>query len=98
MRPRLVVVALFLLVVAGIAQAAAQARVVSGEVRDAATAAPVAGAEVSVRGTAISTRTAPDGTFTLGVPAGSVELVVRRIGYQRALVTVPAASSTVTVS
>ncbi|HKP14834.1 MAG TPA: TonB-dependent receptor, partial [Gemmatimonadaceae bacterium] len=43
---------------------------------------PIAGAQVQVLGTAAATRTDDQGRFTLGrLPAGSLELEVRRLGF-----------------
>ncbi|HEX9582312.1 MAG TPA: TonB-dependent receptor [Gemmatimonadales bacterium] len=56
---------------------------VVGVVRDAAQGSPVADVEVLVDGTDLSATTALDGRYTLvTVPAGTVALRFRRIGYQ----------------
>ena len=55
------------------------------------------GARISVRGTIITAVTRADGTYSIGVPVGTIELVVIRIGYTRANVTVLAGQSTVDV-
>ena len=53
-----------------------------GRVLDGAHGTPIAGAQVSVAGTTLSTTTAMDGRYTLpAAPAGPVEIRVRRIGY-----------------
>ncbi|MBW8769124.1 MAG: carboxypeptidase regulatory-like domain-containing protein [Gemmatimonadetes bacterium] len=53
----------------------------AGTVRDG-TGQPVVGATIRVIGTAAATRTDERGTFTLsGLPAGSQEVEVRRLGY-----------------
>ncbi len=67
----------------------AQTRVLTGTVTDAITGEPVAGAEVTVPNTTIRAFVNQDGTFTLGVPTGSVQILIRRIGYKRYLLTVP---------
>src|SRR5687767_2076883 len=55
---------------------------ISGRVRDAATAVPLAGVQVRVDGTALGTMTRADGTYTItGVPAGAHFVSARRIGY-----------------
>ena len=97
MRTRKVGFAFLFLLVAGVTQAFAQTRVVTGRVTDAVTNAPVVSAQVMVSGTTISTVTAADGAFTIGVPTGTVALVIRRIGYKRFDVTVAANTSTVQV-
>ncbi|HEY2026237.1 MAG TPA: TonB-dependent receptor plug domain-containing protein, partial [Gemmatimonadaceae bacterium] len=52
---------------------------------------PVASASVNVQGTTIGAYSAADGRYTLvGVPAGPQAIVVRRIGYQRVTVALPA--------
>ncbi|HEX5635017.1 MAG TPA: TonB-dependent receptor plug domain-containing protein, partial [Gemmatimonadales bacterium] len=67
---------------AGVASAAAaQGATVRGRVVDAASATPVAEAEVLV-GSVRRATTAEDGTFELrGLPAGTLELTVRRLGF-----------------
>ena len=58
------------------------AAIVEGVVRDAAGGAAVAGANVSVVGTAIGASTDAEGRFLLaGVDAGSAEIRVTRVGY-----------------
>ncbi|HXV85076.1 MAG TPA: TonB-dependent receptor, partial [Gemmatimonadales bacterium] len=56
---------------------------VVGVVRDAGQGSPIAGVEVLVDGTDLTASTALDGRYTLNaVPAGTVALRFRRIGYQ----------------
>ncbi|MCZ6857183.1 MAG: carboxypeptidase-like regulatory domain-containing protein, partial [Gemmatimonadetes bacterium] len=98
MRTRRVGFAFLFLLVAGVTQAFAQTRVVTGTVTHGATGRPVDQARVSVRGTPIVVLTRADGTFSIGVPAGGVELEVRRIGYSRATVSVSIAESIVNVA
>jgi len=60
----------------------AQPRTVTGKVIEEDSRAPITAAQLQVQGTTIGTLSRDDGTFTLvGVPAGNVVLVVRRIGY-----------------
>jgi len=55
---------------------------VVGTVRDVASAQGVASAGISIEGTRRGTTTAPDGSFLLTeVPAGTVRIVARAIGY-----------------
>jgi len=55
---------------------------ITGRVVSARTGEPVAGARVTVAGTELSARTAPDGRYTLArVPAGMREVRVERLGY-----------------
>ena len=55
---------------------------ITGAVTDAASGAPIEAAQVRVAGTNLGTTTNAQGRFTLpAVPAGTVTLVVRRIGY-----------------
>jgi TonB-linked SusC/RagA family outer membrane protein len=61
----------------------AQGAVVSGRVTDAATNTPIADARVMVASSSVAATTAADGRYTLrGVPVGSVEIRVLRVGYQ----------------
>lgn len=65
--------------------ARAQQGAIAGQVTDANTAEPVAGATVRVEGTDIGAVTSPDGSYRVtGVGPGTVTLVVRRLGYRRA--------------
>lgn len=96
MRMRVTLLAL-VFVLAAASGATAQTRVVTGTVTHALTGEGVDGARISVRGTIITAVTRADGTYSIGVPVGTVELVVIRIGYSRANVTVLAGQSTVDV-
>jgi TonB-linked SusC/RagA family outer membrane protein len=53
------------------------------------------GAEVSVPNTNIRTFVADDGTFRLGIPTEAAQILIRRIGYKRYLITVPAGQNAV---
>jgi TonB-linked SusC/RagA family outer membrane protein len=76
----------------------AQVRVVTGRVIDAKTGEPVESPNVSVVGTQIGTIGTEGGTFLLrDVPAGDVVLLVRRIGYRRREVQLPAGRTEVTI-
>jgi len=80
------------------AVAAAQGREVTGRVARALGDAPVAGAtivEENGRGVA---QAGPDGTFRITVAPGDVRLLVRAIGFQRKVVTVPSTESNVAVT
>ncbi len=60
----------------------AQNGTVSGRVTDAATNAPIVGAQVQVAGINLGAVSGDDGSFRIvNVPAGSYTVVVRRIGY-----------------
>jgi outer membrane receptor protein involved in Fe transport len=62
---------------------AAQTGTVEGTIKAAATGEPIAGAEVTIGGTNIGTRTGTDGRFTLlNVPVGPREIRVLAIGYK----------------
>src|SRR5438034_10590751 len=62
---------------------AAQTGTVTGRVTAAETGTPIVGAEVSVAGTGLGTRTAQEGRFTLlNVPAGPHDLRIPAIGYK----------------
>jgi TonB-linked SusC/RagA family outer membrane protein len=63
----------------------AQQGVIAGTVSDAGTLEPVSGAQVFIPGTVIGTITDEDGTYRLrGVPATTVTVRVRLIGYKEA--------------
>ncbi len=81
------------------APAAAQggSRQITGTVVEEGSNAPIASAQLQVRGTTTGGLTREDGTFTLRVPAGDVVLVVRRLGYPPVEATVPANESTVRI-
>jgi outer membrane receptor protein involved in Fe transport len=67
----------------GAGPAAAQTGTIEGRVTAAATGAAIMGAEVSVVGTDLGTRTSQDGRFVLlNVPAGTRDLRVLAIGYK----------------
>ena len=71
------------------APAIAQQGAVTGTVTDAASLAPVAGAQVFIAGTVIGTVTRAGGTYRLeGVPARDVEVTVRLIGYRETSISV----------
>ncbi|MFO0071560.1 MAG: carboxypeptidase regulatory-like domain-containing protein, partial [Gemmatimonas sp.] len=63
------------------AQEAATGKI-TGRIVDAVTGQPIPAAQIQVVGTAFGTQTAVDGRYTLlRVPAGTLTLQVRRIGY-----------------
>lgn len=97
MFPRLAVSAwLLLTLVPGLV---AQERTIRGTVHDAATGAPIVGAEVRVLGTNLVTSVTEDGSFVLrAAPQGAVTLVVTRFGYRRAEVQVAAGQTDVDVT
>ncbi len=63
---------------------AQQLRSVTGRVITSDGLQPLAGAQVSVKGTSVGTLTDETGSFTLRVPAGATTLVVRYLGYRTA--------------
>ncbi len=68
--------------------ARAQTGEVAGRVVDAVTSQPLEGVQVSVVGTALRTRTRPDGMYNLiGVPAGSQQIRASVVGYSMQTVT-----------
>jgi TonB-dependent receptor len=75
---------------------------ISGVVTDAASGAPLAGADVLIEGSALSTATDRAGRFTLiGVPAGDQSLLITYLGHreERAGVTVrPGEAQTITAT
>ena len=76
-------ISLSLFLVCGVAEAWAQQRPIIGRVLSSATNQGLAGATVSVFGTAVQAVTGDDGRFALSAPEGGVTLVVRLIGYKR---------------
>ena len=79
------------------ASAFAQARSVTGRVTVEGSGEPLAAASVSVVGTTLGTYTDDQGRFTLSVPAGPVNLRVRRIGFAQRTVPVGAGDADVSV-
>lgn len=76
----------------------AQERTISGTVSDTLNGDRISGATILVQGTQVSAMTRGNGAFVLsGVPAGSVTLLVRSVGFRRAVVTVPASQGTIDV-
>ena len=66
------------------AQAPATGRI-TGVVLDSASSQPLAAVQVFVSGTKLGTTTAENGRFTInGIPAGTVALETRRVGYRSA--------------
>jgi len=78
--------------------ASAQQRPITGKVVSATTAAPVAGASVTVVGTSIGAVTNDRGEFSLSAPPGAVTLLVRGVGYRSRQVPVAADVSSASVS
>ncbi len=79
----LAAVAILLGLSLGVRPLAAQTGTVEGTVKGAVTGQPIAGAEVTIGGTNIGTRTGTDGRFSLlNVPAGPREIRVLAIGYK----------------
>ncbi|MCW3106185.1 MAG: SusC/RagA family TonB-linked outer membrane protein [Segetibacter sp.] len=58
-----------------------QQRTVTGQVADSKDNSPLVDATVSVVGKSVSTKTKPDGTFSINVPSGSSQLRISYIGY-----------------
>jgi TonB-dependent starch-binding outer membrane protein SusC len=79
----------FALAIIGVTGASAQQRQIAGQVTSS-TGEPVAGAAVSITGTAFAAVTNADGRYVIAAPAGAVTLVVRRIAFKRKEVSVPA--------
>lgn len=71
-------------------EGAAQTRVITGQVTESTTGQPVAGAEVVLVGASTASFTRSNGTFTLQVPQGAIELNVTRLGYRTKVVAVGA--------
>ena len=77
---------------------AAQVRQVTGKVTNSQTQQGLQGATVAVSGTGIVAETNNDGNYTVNVPDGDQQLVVRAIGYKRAQVSLPASQNSADVS
>ncbi len=96
-----IAVAASLLCLPAATRLAAQTGTIEGKVTSVTTGEPIVGAEVSLVGITIGTRTGPGGTFTLlNVPAGPRELRVLAIGFKVAtahLVVLPDQSTTTTL-
>ena len=97
MAQRIWLVSLALSIGVGIG-ASAQQRPITGKVVSATTAAPVAGASVTVVGTPIGAVTNDRGEFALSAPPGAVTLLVRGVGYRSRQVPVAADASSASVS
>ena len=69
--------------------ASAQTRSVSGLIVDKLDGSAIAGANITVKGTAVGTATDSDGRFTLSVPEAANSLVISFIGYVTLEVTIP---------
>jgi TonB-linked SusC/RagA family outer membrane protein len=78
--------------------ASAQQRPITGKVVSATTAAPVAGASVTVVGTPIGAVTNDRGEFSLSAPQGAVTLLVRGVGYRSRQVPLASDASSANVS
>ncbi len=96
--PRSRSVLLLLFASVGLAPTASAQRLVTGRVTDQVSGEPVAGAAIQVQGRQLGTSAGDSGTFSLQVPDGPVTLVVRRIGYQRREVPLPAGESRLDVA
>src|SRR6266542_4788652 len=96
-----IAVAASLLCLPAVTRLAAQTGTIECKVTSVTTGEPIVGAEVSLVGITIGTRTGPGGTFTLlNVPVGPRELRVLAIGYKVAtahLVVLPDQSTTTTL-
>jgi len=81
-----------------IASSASAQRQIRGRVNDRSSGNPIGGSMVSVVGTLSNSTTNDNGEFTVTAPSGDVQLSVRRIGYRRQLVAVPASQETMNVT
>ena len=79
------------------AQAQTQTRTLTGTVLEEGTRAPVASAQLLVKGTATGTTTRENGAFTLQVPVAAFVLTVRRIGYPQRDVSVAPSANTIEI-
>jgi TonB-linked SusC/RagA family outer membrane protein len=78
--------------------ALAQTRTITGKVVEVGSGAPIASAQIQVKGTTTGTLARDDGTFTIVAPAQAVTLTVRRIGFPPQDVAVAANQESVTIT
>lgn len=78
--------------------AQAGTRQVTGRIREEGSNAPIASAQVQVRGTTTGALSREDGTFTLRVSTAAVTLVTRRIGYPPVETLVPPGQDAVEIT
>ena len=76
----------------------AQQRRITGRVTATGSGEALANTAVNVVGTAIGTYTADDGSFQILAPTGDLTLLVRRVGFKRTSVRVPATQDQVTIA
>jgi TonB-linked SusC/RagA family outer membrane protein len=81
-----------------LSSAAAAQRRVTGRVVEEGGGAPLSSVSITLPGTNVGVITGDNGTFTLMVPAGDVQLSARRIGYRRRTIPVGAAQNDVQVA
>jgi TonB-linked SusC/RagA family outer membrane protein len=74
------------------------ARTITGRVVAEGGSEPLAGATVQIVGSTAGAITADDGRYRIAAPEGALQLSVRRIGFKRRTVDVPADRNTVDVS
>lgn len=98
MKYRSGLIAALFVAIAGVSQAVAQTRIVTGKVTDSLTTEPVSSGQISVVGTTVATTIKDDGTFTMALPARDAVLSVRSIGYKRREVAVPAGVNSLEVA
>jgi TonB-dependent starch-binding outer membrane protein SusC len=89
---------LALLLLAGVAATADAQRRISGRVTGDGSGEPLIGASIAVVGSTVGTYTTDDGRFQLTTPDGDVQLLVRRIGFKRKTVAVPAGQGDVVIA
>ena len=87
-----------LLVCLCLANTADAQRRITGRVTEEGGGAPLSSVSVTVPGTSVGTVTSDNGSFTLLVASGAVQLNARRIGYRRRTFTVEANQSDVQVA
>ena len=75
----------------------AQTRTLTGVVKDSVNQ-PLVAATVTVKGKKISTTTAADGSFTLAVPSGDLDLEISYVGFSPVTVPVSADQAEVAVT
>ena len=74
----------------------AQTRALTGVVKDSANQ-PLPGATISVKGSKVTVQTTTDGSFTIPVPPGNIELRITYVGYVNEAVPVSSAQTDVSI-
>ena len=88
---------LALLLLTSVAASASAQRRITGRVTAEGTGEPLLGTSITLVGSTAGTYTTDDGRFSLAAPDGDLQILVRRIGFKRKAVSIPAGQNDVTV-